>query len=657
LFVILSWSLRPKDETSPIQNVKGVNVKISYSIFTTGPNQVSIWYRGKDPPTTQTMTVQEEDISRSSSPSTPTTIDIQNMGWSRGYDRVVHTYFRVDTAELNLGDIRLDIEDNTKPLNMEEIYRSIKLEVWYSLDEASDMSITDRMLVADVKFPETLPLTSSINTTKIQIYYYPLRLPQPEIKITGLKTFKDSLSLPTDNYRFIFKIYKSQSEIDGPTPAIHTSTINNLSYIVNDEYEILITFMKYGFYDMLFMNYNELKILISVQNKSNSTFPINNLDIIDLEPNSRKFPGFYGGLFSNSLENIVIDDQGHLRILLTDTIINNWVFYKDSFLVCGLYKNNNDTAEHFVVYDGEDFKDSIEGTLAEGYMQLDKDYIPTLTTNDILQLKFFIFDPDSSYTLDVDSLNNRINSVETTTETGGDPATVAMLENQKNYIDDVCIWKPDLAICQLQDSRLETYTQGTYTYTWTGNETVLQKGEELISGDDSNDKLENSCYTLWMQTDGNLKLYNRTSGALLWETGTTEGERLKITDGFANTTFGNLVVTKNGYANSYVWTSQTPNSTGEKLVLQDDGNLVLLSSNDSVVWQTDTSQGPNECTVIDENTQQMESEDGFSQIYTAYPLTGTNMWLINNAPLTLMQIRAISGLEAKLIVYLGYNPF
>jgi hypothetical protein len=132
---------------------------------------------------------------------------------------------------------------------------------------------------------------------------------------------------------------------------------------------------------------------------------------------------------------------------------------------------------------------------------------------------------------------------------------------------------------------------------------------------------------------------------------------LKITDGFANTTFGNLVVTKNGYANSYVWTSQTPNSTGEKLVLQDDGNLVLLSSNDSVVWQTDTSQGPNECTVIDENTQQMESEDGFSQIYTAYPLTGTNMWLINNAPLTLMQIRAISGLEAKLIVYLGYNPF
>lgn len=91
---------------------------------------------------------------------------------------------------------------------------------------------------------------------------------------------------------------------------------------------------------------------------------------------------------------------------------------------------------------------------------------------------------------------------------------------------------------------------------------------------------------LWMGSDGNLALYYTTGGwSARWWTGTnTPGSRAVLQSD------GNLVVYSP--ANQVMWHSNTWGNSGATYMLQDDGNFSIFSITSAVLFTTNTSRSP-----------------------------------------------------------------
>ncbi len=106
---------------------------------------------------------------------------------------------------------------------------------------------------------------------------------------------------------------------------------------------------------------------------------------------------------------------------------------------------------------------------------------------------------------------------------------------------------------------------------------MLRRAEHLMSN--------NRQYTLLMQWDGNLVLYDARK-SLLWASN-TQGQRVERCIMQKD---GNLVLyLPNGQP---VWASNTDGRPGSFLVLQDDGNLVIYQP--QPVWASNTVRGQRE---------------------------------------------------------------
>ncbi len=135
---------------------------------------------------------------------------------------------------------------------------------------------------------------------------------------------------------------------------------------------------------------------------------------------------------------------------------------------------------------------------------------------------------------------------------------------------------------------------------------MLRRGERLTSG--------NHRYTLIMQPDGNLVLYDARRHPL-WASN-TQGQRVERC---IMQTDGNLVLYL--YNGQPVWASRTDAKPGSFLVLQNDGNLVIYQP--QPVWASNTDQGrweerydPGERPMIDGTT----IVGGIGGDNTEYPL-------------------------------------
>lgn len=90
---------------------------------------------------------------------------------------------------------------------------------------------------------------------------------------------------------------------------------------------------------------------------------------------------------------------------------------------------------------------------------------------------------------------------------------------------------------------------------------------------------------LILQTDGNLVMYCRHSGAVLWNTH-THGHSVR--GGLQFQGDGNLVLYRSD--GHVLWHSDSHGKGGDKLYMQDDANLVLYNTNSgSAVWHTNTN--------------------------------------------------------------------
>jgi hypothetical protein len=112
----------------------------------------------------------------------------------------------------------------------------------------------------------------------------------------------------------------------------------------------------------------------------------------------------------------------------------------------------------------------------------------------------------------------------------------------------------------------------------------LMSGEGLGNG-----RTLNSCdgrFSLTMQTDGNLVLYQSGGGAL-WATGTPGNSGRNVT-AFMQTD-GNFVVYANPWSSWIpLWSSGTWGQPGSYLALQNDGNLVVYNQHNNWTWASHT---------------------------------------------------------------------
>ena len=102
---------------------------------------------------------------------------------------------------------------------------------------------------------------------------------------------------------------------------------------------------------------------------------------------------------------------------------------------------------------------------------------------------------------------------------------------------------------------------------------LLEVGNVITS---ENNKLE-----LNMQDDGNLVLYCRSIP--IWSS-KTDGHGGKSAASFQKD--GNLVLMEN---NDVLYTADSHDKRGEKLVVQDDANLVIYNNNDEAIWSSKTN--------------------------------------------------------------------
>lgn len=118
-----------------------------------------------------------------------------------------------------------------------------------------------------------------------------------------------------------------------------------------------------------------------------------------------------------------------------------------------------------------------------------------------------------------------------------------------------------------------------------GNRTAYMNTKvDVALSPDSGIFSQNGNFVLWMQTDGNLVLYNKSGSGwvAVWATGTT-GSGAVVTHFQSD---GNLVLyTQQGVA---VWNSATGNNPCSELAVGDNGNVTITTPDGAVVWATNT---------------------------------------------------------------------
>ena len=110
---------------------------------------------------------------------------------------------------------------------------------------------------------------------------------------------------------------------------------------------------------------------------------------------------------------------------------------------------------------------------------------------------------------------------------------------------------------------------------------LLTPGQQLKTGQSLTS--QNRCFTLVLQQDGNLVLYQNSRRRPLWATGTdgTAVERAIMQ------TDGNFVMYRHN--GSPVWASNTDGKDGSRLIVQNDGNVVIYTPiRNRPVWATNT---------------------------------------------------------------------
>ena len=89
-------------------------------------------------------------------------------------------------------------------------------------------------------------------------------------------------------------------------------------------------------------------------------------------------------------------------------------------------------------------------------------------------------------------------------------------------------------------------------------------------------------YLLRFAASGNLELWNNHSGRLLWQSGTKGVSVAKM----VMQEDGNLVIYDRN--RRPLWSSGTQGNDSAYLKLQDDGNVVIYSHDDRPLWDTST---------------------------------------------------------------------
>lgn len=151
--------------------------------------------------------------------------------------------------------------------------------------------------------------------------------------------------------------------------------------------------------------------------------------------------------------------------------------------------------------------------------------------------------------------------------TNGSGATSLQLQpdgNLVSYGTNGVVWASNTNTSPQENSQVnESMSPGFF----------LLPGEQLQTPDRK--------YSLFMQADGNLVLYNLVSGKALWASN-TNGKSVMF---LALQADGNLVLY--GSTGQPLWSSNTNGTGGSNLFLQEDGNLVLYSPS-RAVWATNT---------------------------------------------------------------------
>jgi len=108
---------------------------------------------------------------------------------------------------------------------------------------------------------------------------------------------------------------------------------------------------------------------------------------------------------------------------------------------------------------------------------------------------------------------------------------------------------------------------------------AIKPGHGIVRGESVS-----SCggkYSLAMQTDGNLVLYEKGKATALWSTGTNGS------DGFAAIMQGDGNFVLYGKTSDPLWSSRSNGHNGADLAVQTDGNLVVYAGSNAV-WNSGT---------------------------------------------------------------------
>lgn len=112
------------------------------------------------------------------------------------------------------------------------------------------------------------------------------------------------------------------------------------------------------------------------------------------------------------------------------------------------------------------------------------------------------------------------------------------------------------------------------------NRTVLNAGDRLSVGQQLISS--NKCFTLSLQDDGSLVLYNK-QGSSLW----SPPETFQKNSSYAvMQRDGNFVIYGND--KSVIWASNTYQSGGSQLKVENDGNIAIYTPENTRVWETGT---------------------------------------------------------------------
>ena len=145
----------------------------------------------------------------------------------------------------------------------------------------------------------------------------------------------------------------------------------------------------------------------------------------------------------------------------------------------------------------------------------------------------------------------------------------------------------------------EVYQSAPYDITDDSKNSILKLGDSLKTGESL--KSPNGAYTLTMQSDGNLVLAK--GGRPVWSAMTQgtyagikedAGQALVAAQGYSNITAtmqsnGSFIVKgSSGGAEKALWSTYTAGTGADRVVLQDDGNLVVYDASVKAQWASGT---------------------------------------------------------------------